>query len=304
MYLFGLYVSASENKCNGLLKADECTKNYQAIKFIPTLTIVSALVPIVFVYTVFFISQWEYYLSGFVGELPEDLSYAQYAREGFFQLCIVSVINLVIILFVALFMRRKVEEKSVVFRIISIIFTICNFILISTALSKMVMYIKSYGLTPKRIYATWFMCLIAVIFLIIVVSQFINKIKPIATTFVVCVLFLTGLSLSNIDRIIAGYNVDRYIDGSLNSVDMRAMEDLGDAAIPELVRLAEHLDSKYNTDISAEKCGSEDELYQNLHKKLHDTADYYKSHNDDMSIFEKNIPVVRAENALKRVNLG
>ena len=303
MYLFGLYASSAEKKGKETLKAEDCSKAYQSLKIVPKLTVITAVIPLVFIYIIFFISQWDYYISGFIGSLPKEFSYAEFAREGFFQLCAVSVINLLVIFAVVVFMRRKVGEPSVTLKIISIVFAVCTFVLISTAIAKMVMYINSYGLTPKRVYATWFMCLIAAIFLIIFICQFTKRIKAVAVSFTVCVVFLTVLSVINIDGIIASYNINRYIDGSLKTVDMRAMEDLGDAAIPELVRLAEYLDNKNNTDISDKKCSSEDELYQELHQKLHNTANYYKNFLEDESIFTKNIPVIKAENALKRINL-
>ena len=101
---------------------------------------------------------------------------------------------------------------------------------------------------------------------------------------------------------IAKYNINRYIDGSLNTVDMCAMEDLGDAAIPELVRLAEHLDNMYNSNISSDECLVDDELYNLLYNKLHSTARKYK-HTENHSVFEENIAIFRAKSALKKVKL-
>ena len=227
MFLFGLYNSASENKCKETINAISCKKAYQTTKFVPAVTVIAAVIPLVFLYVIFFISQWDYYISGFVGYLPEEFSYAEYAREGFFQLCAVAVINLIIILAIVLFMRRNIEQPSPVLKIVSITFSICTLILISTAIAKMIMYIKSYGLTPKRVYATWFMCLVALIFIIIIISQITRRIKAVAVSFFACVILLTGLSLSNIDQIIAQYNVNRYINGTLKTVDMNAMDDLG-----------------------------------------------------------------------------
>lgn len=49
--------------------------------------------------------------------------------------------------------------------------SIFTLILIATAISKMVMYISVYGLTQLRFYTTWFMLLLAVIFVMIIVKQ-------------------------------------------------------------------------------------------------------------------------------------
>jgi hypothetical protein len=147
------------------------------------------------------------------------------------------------------------------------------------------------------------MCLVALIFIIIIISQITRRIKAVAVSFFACVILLSGLSLSNIDQIIAQYNVNRYINGTLKTVDMNAMDDLGDAAIPELVRLAEYLDSKYDTDISAEACESDDELYDRLYYKLNYISDELKKRQENNSFFSKTIPEIKAINALKRIGL-
>lgn len=302
MYFFGLYASSSENKGKDTINADACKKAYQSTKFVPSITVVIAVIPLVFLYVVFFISQWEYYVSGFIGTLPNEFSYAEFAREGFFELCVVSVINFIIIISIVLFMKRDITRPSIILKIITVVFSLCTLILISTAIAKMFMYIQSYGLTPKRVYATWLMILIGAIFIVIIISQFISRLKAVAISFVITVVFLTVLSLSNVDGMIAKYNINRYIDGSLNTVDMCAMEDLGDAAIPELVRLAEHLDNMYNSNISSDECLVDDELYNLLYNKLHSTARKYK-HTENHSVFEENIAIFRAKSALKKVKL-
>ena len=161
MFLFGLYNSASENKCKETINAISCKKAYQATKFVPAVTVIAAVIPLVFLYVVFFISQWDYYISGFVGYLPEEFSYAEYAREGFFQLCTVAVINLVIILSIVVFMRRNIDRPSVTLKIVSITFSLCTLILISTAIAKMIMYINNYGMTELRITTSAFMVFLA-----------------------------------------------------------------------------------------------------------------------------------------------
>lgn len=303
MYFFGLYASSSENKCKDTINAVSCKNAYQATKIAPKITVIIAVIPLVFLYIVFFISQWDYYVSGFTGNLPTEFSYAEYAREGFFELCVVSVINFIIIISIVLLMRRDITKKSIILKVISITFSICTLILITTAIAKMFMYIESYGLTPHRVYATWFMLLIAAIFIIIIISQFITRLKAVVVSFIITVVFLSILSLSNVDGLIAKYNINRYINGTLNTVDMIAMDELGEAAIPELVRLAEHLDTEYNSDISSDECMVEDKLYTDLYYKLHNVARRYKYKNVDSSIFEQNIATFRAKSALNRVGL-
>lgn len=296
MYIFGSFVSSVDNKCTDALTVEACHKASEKLKKLPALTAVFATAPVLFVYVIFFISQWKYYVSGFTGVLPESLSYAEYAREGFSQLCTVSVINLIMILAVTLFARRTEEGKpSLAIKLVTLLFSASTLILISTAIAKMVMYIDFYGLTQKRIYSTWLMVVIALIFVLIAIQQIAPKLKTIALSFTIAVVLFAMLSLSNVNGIIAKYNVMHYISGDLETVDVRALADLGDAAVPELVNLYEHIDEKLE---ESGKISKED---FNLRSDTKNRLEYFeaKYEDNDESIFSFTLPRHRAEKAIE-----
>ena len=308
MYIFGLFLSSSDGDKADYIDAETMGKISLEMKRLPTVTGVAASVPLLFIYVVFFISQWRYYISGFTGVLPDDQSYANYAREGFFQLCAVSVINLLAIIVLSAFMRRNEDGSSSVLKLLSVVFSVFTLILISTAIAKMVMYIDCYGLTPKRVYASWFMVLLALAFVIITVKQFVEKFKAIIACVGVSVVMLAVLSLSNVDGIIAKCNVDRYLDGSLKTVDVGALYDLGDSATPELVRLANELDERLGTDISISLEQEKDTDYSGDSERLVycDVTDYLKRSAsrfelENNGIFSYTLQKYRAEKALKSI---
>lgn len=294
MYIFGLFVSSSDRKCATAITAPQCHTAAAKIKVVPALTAVAAVVPILTLYVLFFISQWKYYLSAFTGVLPKGFSYAEYAREGFFQLCAVSVINLLIIVTVALFMRWKTERPPIIMKILASIFSLFTLVLISTAVAKMVLYIDCYGLTQKRVYATWLMVVLALIFILIALRQFIPKLNAVAASLAVCVVLFGVLSLSNVDGLIARYNVDRYLDESLESVDVQALCDLGDAAIPEMVRLAETLQDRGDPD---------PDLYLELKEVLEFEKLELYEYDSDNGLFSRTLPSMKAEKALEEMEL-
>lgn len=248
MFMFSLYLSSSDKKVSGKFSEEKMGNLAQKTGIAPLITIIAAAVPLLAIYVLFFVSQWQYYVSAFTGVLPENFSYAEYAREGFFQLCAVSVINLIIIALVILF-TKKSKASTVVLKILAVIFSLFTLVLISTAIAKLIMYIAIYGLTQKRFYAAWFMLVLALIFIAVAVSRFVPKISILTVSAAILVVSFTGLALCNADRMIAKHNVDRYINGTLSVVDVSAMEKLGDAATPELIRLANYLDSEKGTDI-------------------------------------------------------
>lgn len=238
MYLFGLLIPNLNQP--ELLTAEKNKQAFAKLRILPQITALSAAIPILFLYVVFFISQWQYYISGFTGVLPEDFSYATYAREGFFQLCTVSAINLVIIIAISLMIRRGQTNRAPVLKILTCVFCLFTLVLIATAVAKLIMYIDFYGLTQKRFYAMWAIAVITLVFLVIALGQFIRRLKTVAISMCIVGILFGFLCVCNVNAITAQYNVDRYLSGSLESIDPDAMEDLGASAIPPLVELLEN----------------------------------------------------------------
>lgn len=321
MYVFSLYVSSADGIRGVAMNEAACHKLAGELRRVSSVTVLVASLPLPFLYVVFFISQWQYYLSAFTGVLPEELSYAQYAREGFFQLLWVAVINLGMLIGISLLLKRKTGQPPLLLKIISAIYSLFTLILISTALSKMVLYIDAYGLTRKRVYASCVMLLLAVTFLLILVRQFVDKTPIVAISLVAAILMFGLLSLGNVDAQIARYNVDRYLDGTLSGVDIYALDALGDAAIPALCHMAEILDERQGSDIChVPDDGNLSDIYYDYEANC--TTTYYRlrytlaksaeqlrerAENDDRTAIEKffafHLPAYRAEQALREIGL-
>ena len=309
-YVFGLYISAVDNRISGAITADLCRRGIEKVRIASPLSMFVSAVPRVFIYLVFFIAQWGYYVSGFTGVLPDEFSYAEYAREGFFQLCTLAVFNLGSILITNLCMRRNGKKSVRMIKLLTVLYSMVTLVLISTAISKIIMYIDHYGLTQNRMYAACMMVILAVIFVLFIVKQFVTRIPLGKISIAASVAIFMVLALCNVDGAVAGYNVDRYIKGECITVDMASMEGLGDAAVPELVRLAEHMDKVNGTDISEAEvydCG-EDDIYGQLVRILNKKADEIterKYERDGMmkKLFSLNVPALKAERALERIGL-
>ena len=295
-YVFRLFL-ASSDKAVETTNEEECVRKFKSIQKAHVITTLAAVLPIIFIYVIFFISQWGYYMSAFSGKLPSGVSYAEYAREGFFQLCMVSFINMIIIVFVQLFMN---VEKPVVAKIkstIVITYAVCTLILIATAMSKMALYIESYGLTQKRVYSSWLMIVLGILFVVAVAKQFVKKLHAVAVSFAVAVVMFAGLALSNVDGLIARYNVDRYLEGSLETVDVWAMRDLGDAAVPEVVYLYNELDERGAEDVYS----SENVLYDRVENYLMEMI--LDSANEPRDAMSYTVPYLKAKAALESTGL-
>ena len=214
-------------------------------RFLPLVVSCAMLVPLLAVYGLFFFSQWPLYTSAFTGVLPKGYTYADYARQGFFELCAVCAINGLLYLFVSLFTRRGRGEG--VRRALLTVLCLCSLILAATACSKMVLYVQTYGLTPRRVYASWAMVLLVAAFLLALIGAYWKKLNM---TRALCGLFavLFGLlCLCDTNALIAAYNVRAYEAGRLETVDTGVLWDLGDSAAPAAARLVN--DPKYGDEV-------------------------------------------------------
>lgn len=201
-------------------------------------------------YLAYLFSQLAYFFSAFRGFLPDDYSFtpAEYARRGFFEMSIIAAINFAIIFTALLISAKKNEKIGVVSRIFCTFIGIFTLIIISTAISKMVLYIERFGMTVLRIGTSAFMIFLAIVFISLMLRLFIPKVRVIRTAFVTAGLILALLGNLNINSVIADYNYNAYINKQLESIDVYTIYELGDEGIPYLVKLADDKDSNVAED--------------------------------------------------------
>lgn len=243
-YIYGIVYGNLKKRHTGYISVASMDKQALGLRFAPKVPVFSGLTVLNGIYLLFFIAQGSYLFSAFASHLPETMTYAEYARRGFFELCGVAAINLMVI-GVAYLITKRNEDQVVSKGLKAEILTICGFtvLLIGTALSKMGLYIHYYGLTQLRVYTTWFMALLLFMFVIVALRQFLkfNGSKIVIIGFVLSFLVLT---YGNVDGMIAKYNIDRYREGTLLSVDTQALMDLSDGAVPHMVALYHETDNQ------------------------------------------------------------
>ena len=243
MYLFGGLSAASEHLPSRY-------PDMKKFRLIPSALGYAAVTPVCIFYIMYIAVQFSYITSAFAGALPDDYSYSSYARKGFFELCVVAVINMTVIVFLQCFMRRKEDDKRpVLLKAYTTAISGFTLLLIASAISKMVLYINEMGMTPLRIYTSWFMILLAIIFVLVIISQF-TGIKFWLSSFAAFTAMMAVLCFGNFDGMIADYNVTAYETGKLESVDFDVLEELGEPAIVHVERLLDNPD-KHLADYAA-----------------------------------------------------
>lgn len=192
--------------CSYAVYAALCMKNVQENvtdqrKLEPIIAIiVTAALSVV--YLMFSVIQIMYLFIGNM-QLPEGYTYSGYAREGFFQLLTVCILNLLLVL-ICLYLFRE----NIVLKVILTLISGCTYIMILSSALRMIMYINRYNLTFLRIFVLW--SLAVIFFLMAGITIFIyNKKFPLFTYgLAIITVFYICLSFAHPDYWIARYNLN------------------------------------------------------------------------------------------------
>ena len=108
---------------------------------------VAATISVVYV---FFCFMKVVYLFGGLMQLPSGYTYARYAREGFFQLLFVCILNVIIVL-----LGSGLFRKNKILNVFLILITLCTYVMIASSAYRMGLYVSEYGLTATRLCVFW-----------------------------------------------------------------------------------------------------------------------------------------------------
>ena len=136
-------------------------------------------------------------------QLPAGYTYAQYAREGFFQLLAVSVINLVIVLIGLYYFK-----SSKVLKVMLTIMSLCTFVMIASSAMRMMIYIQYYYLTFLRIFVLWSLLVLFLIFSGVIAYIVKESFPLFRYSMIVVTCLYIALSFSHPDYWIAKVNLD------------------------------------------------------------------------------------------------
>ena len=215
-YLYGLIYGNQHKRYTGLITAEKLDQAAVRRRVLPPAAVYTLLTLLCLVYALFFAIGAAGFLTflGSTGLTPYD--YSQFARQGFFELCRVSVVNLLVLWGIHLFLNTSSQRSTAPTRVFHTILCCQTLLLIALALCKMGLYIHFCGVTWLRVCTSWFMVLLAAVFGLTLLAQFrkIPLARWIAASF--CILFL-ALCYMNVDGLVVKSAVWRY-------------ENLGDAS--------------------------------------------------------------------------
>ncbi len=236
--IYGLFYGVKNKKKYFVSREDSYSA--EVIDPVISFTFITLLIS---VYLTYCLSQFAYFISAFKMLLPEGFTFAEYARRGFFELVPLSLINFGVILGLKHLTKSTnsgfgIRIKKAYIAFISL-FTV---FLIISALSKMMMYIASYGLTLWRVYTSWFLVLMLIFYIIVLIKEFMKQIDLMKGLFISFLVMFLGLNFVNVDRLIARYNVNLYQVSQEKGIDIKALYQLSSSAAGEVSRLTQDQD--------------------------------------------------------------
>ena len=135
--------------------------------------IISMLSVINLVFVLFLISEVSKLCGNFL-QIPKGYIYSSYAREGFFQLLFVTIINFSIILY--LIYKTNVIKENKIIRNLVLILIAFSVLLIFNSYYRMFLYIGKFGFTNLRLQVILFLLMELILFGIII-KKIINKVN-------------------------------------------------------------------------------------------------------------------------------
>ncbi len=131
--------------------------------------------------------------------------YAEYARQGFFELLFVALINFFLVLFCNKHFVRNTALKTVM-----TITCLCTFVMTASSAYRMILYIQVYHLTFLRVFVLWFLLLLSFFMAGSILSIYKENWNSFRYCLFVLTVFYAIFALSRTDNIIAEYNTAQF----------------------------------------------------------------------------------------------
>jgi uncharacterized protein DUF4153 len=208
--------------------------------------LVTVLVLLDLLFAAFVVLQAAYLFGGFDTLQAAGLTYAEYARRGFFELVVVAIIAGSVVIAA----DRLAAGRTQAFIGAAIGLAVLTGVVLVSAASRLRLYQEAYGWTELRFYVLGTILVLGIGLVALVVTLLVDRVRWMGHVLIVSAL-VVGLALSVIGpvRFITEQNVARALDPSLvppngsSGLDVGYAASLGDDAIPELVGALPALDA-------------------------------------------------------------
>ncbi|AEI45870.1 DUF4173 domain-containing protein [Paenibacillus mucilaginosus] len=180
------------------------------------------------VYALFALVQFSYFFAG--AELPEGITYAAYARKGFAELVLVTLINLSVLIAMVYGVRRPGNRAWLALRSLLALLVGFSTVMLVSAYLRLALYEEAYGFTVTRILVHAFMLLLTVLFLLALVKLWKPQFPLVRSYLIAALAGYVILNYASVDGLIARGNIARY--ERTGHLDTGYLGSLGYEAVP------------------------------------------------------------------------
>ena len=274
LYMFGFFWSFRYSN-------NRDTKPLKLNGTLEPVTVLTVFIIINLVYLLFTVVQFSYLYGGNTA-LPNGFTYAEYARRGFFELILVTIINFTLLITATLFTKKESQIKGILNAAYTLL-VLFTFNMLFSAHFKMSLYESAFGYTYLRIFVHFFLLLLFILFAIVLAGIWINKIPVAKLSIIAALLMYLFINFVNVDLIIVNKNIERYsIKGK---IDVNYLSSLSYDVVPRVIKFAQ--DNINNDSISK--------------KVLDYTTIKKKALNKDTKWFEFNYSKFKAKKVLSEM---
>lgn len=180
--------------------------------------------------------QFAYLFGGEQIRAAWEMTYSDYARRGFFELCAASAIIFGAALLALLFTGSGERGTPRGIRALALTLCLGDFVILASALCRMLLYVSVYGMSVRRLTALWGMGVIAAGLVLLCSRCILDRLPVIRALLAAGLIAICLLSLVNIERLAASWNVRQMSNGSI-PFDSGVFWEVGYTAAPELETL-------------------------------------------------------------------
>lgn len=188
---------------------------------------------------IFIILQVSYLFGGQLYFASQGITYAEYARKGFFELIAVALFSYLMISIAERQIVKKERENTHLnsFKLLSGIIVVEVVLMLVSASTRLSLYESAYGFSTVRLYSHAFIVWIGVMLVLLAHHIFANGSRTSFALrgFISMIVFVFVMNMLNPDAFIAQHNLERY--AATGKIDTRYLASLSDDAIPYTVDL-------------------------------------------------------------------
>jgi hypothetical protein len=178
--------------------------------------------------------QVAYLFIGGASSPAPGFSYAEYARRGFFELLLASVLTLVLVMALARWTRRETPLAEAAFRLGASVMVALTLIMVASAVKRLTLYEDAFGYTRLRVFTHVFMFALGGVLTWRAVTLWWRPERFAIGAFVTALGAVIAVNAINPDALIVRLNLGR--GASVEELDLGYLSALSADAVPELAR--------------------------------------------------------------------